>query len=230
MLENNYRYSVRLLEYCLATRVPLIYASSAAVYGASTEFEENDASAERPLNVYGYSKLLFDHYVRRRLRHARTPRSSACATSTSTAPARHTRADGERRISPQRQVADARRSAALRRAATATRAGEQRRDFVYVGDVADVNLWLLEHARVSGIFNVGTGASATFNEVARAIIAWHGKGTIRYIPFPARAQGRAIRASRKPTSRRCAPPATRRRSRTCARASTRYLDALAPAP
>ncbi len=66
MMENNYRYSVQLLDYCLAREVPLIYASSAAVYGASTVFKEHDRARERPLNVYGYSKLLFDQYVRRR--------------------------------------------------------------------------------------------------------------------------------------------------------------------
>ncbi len=99
MMETNYRYSVELYEYCVAKRVPLIYASSAAVYGASTVFKESDADAERPLNVYGYSKLLFDNYVRRR--EARGPRSegeegarpwSACATSTSTGPAKRTKA------------------------------------------------------------------------------------------------------------------------------------------
>ena len=63
-------------------------------------------------------------------------------------------------------------------------AGEQRRDFVHVGDVVDVNLWFYERRKVSGVFNVGTGASATFNDVANAIIAWHGKGVVRYIPFP----------------------------------------------
>jgi len=63
-------------------------------------------------------------------------------------------------------------------------AGEQRRDFIHVGDVADVNLWFYEHEKVSGIFNVGTGSSATFNEVAKAILAWHDRGAIRYIPFP----------------------------------------------
>jgi ADP-L-glycero-D-manno-heptose 6-epimerase len=60
----------------------------------------------------------------------------------------------------------------------------QRRDFFHVGDVVDVNVWLYEHEKVSGIFNVGTGSSATFNEVAKAIIEWHGRGAIRYIPFP----------------------------------------------
>ena len=66
MMETNYRFSTELLDYCLAQEIPLIYASSAAVYGASGEFKE-DPSVERPLNVYVYSKLLFDQYVRRRL-------------------------------------------------------------------------------------------------------------------------------------------------------------------
>src|SRR5262245_24089996 len=72
MMENNYRYSVRLLEYALARGVPFIYASSAAVYGASTVFDEDKPANERPLNVYGYSKLLFDQYVRRLLPRARS--------------------------------------------------------------------------------------------------------------------------------------------------------------
>ncbi|MGH8496364.1 MAG: NAD-dependent epimerase/dehydratase family protein, partial [Gammaproteobacteria bacterium] len=63
--------------------------------------------------------------------------------------------------------------------------GEQRRDFIYVGDVASMNLWFLDNPDVSGIFNAGTGRSQSFNEVARAVIDWHGRGRIRYIPFPA---------------------------------------------
>jgi ADP-L-glycero-D-manno-heptose 6-epimerase len=63
-------------------------------------------------------------------------------------------------------------------------AGEQRRDFIFVDDVVDVNLWFLEHPEHSGIFNVGTGKASTFNEVANAVIDWHGKGVIDYIPFP----------------------------------------------
>ena len=62
--------------------------------------------------------------------------------------------------------------------------GEQCRDFVYVEDVAAINLWMLEHPDVSGIFNFGTGHARTFNDVARAVIDWHGHGNIAYIPFP----------------------------------------------
>ncbi|MDH3451878.1 MAG: NAD-dependent epimerase/dehydratase family protein, partial [Gammaproteobacteria bacterium] len=62
--------------------------------------------------------------------------------------------------------------------------GEQRRDFVYVEDIAAVNLWMLEHPECSGIFNLGTGVSRSFNDVANAVIQWHGRGRIKYIPFP----------------------------------------------
>jgi ADP-L-glycero-D-manno-heptose 6-epimerase len=68
--------------------------------------------------------------------------------------------------------------------------GEQRRDFIYVGDVVDVNLWCLNHPEISGVFNLGTGRSQTFNEVANAVIAFHGRGQVEYIPFPEALKGR----------------------------------------
>ncbi|MGD8482668.1 MAG: NAD-dependent epimerase/dehydratase family protein, partial [Gammaproteobacteria bacterium] len=69
-------------------------------------------------------------------------------------------------------------------------AGEQRRDFVFVADVVKVVLFFLDHPDLSGIFNVGTGRAQTFNDVARAVIDWHGHGEIRYVAFPAHLQGR----------------------------------------
>jgi ADP-L-glycero-D-manno-heptose 6-epimerase len=68
--------------------------------------------------------------------------------------------------------------------------GGQSRDFIYVGDAVDVNLWLMDHPQVSGIFNVGTGRAQPFNDVAKAVIDWHGKGEIEYIPFPDHLKGR----------------------------------------
>jgi ADP-L-glycero-D-manno-heptose 6-epimerase len=183
MMENNYRYSVQLLDYCLARDVPLIYASSAAVYGASPVFKENDPASERPLNVYGYSKLLFDQYVRRRPSGARTQVAGLRYFNVYGPGEAHKGAMASVAFHLNRQVA-AEGEARLFDRSGGYAAGEQRRDFVYVDDVVSVNLWLFEQRRVSGVFNVGTGASATFNEVARAIIAWHGKGAIRYIPFP----------------------------------------------
>lgn len=90
MMENNYRYSCRLLESSLELGVPFLYASSAAVYGSGRTFREA-RQYERPLNVYGYSKFLFDQRVRRALPQARAARWSACVTSTSTGRARNTR-------------------------------------------------------------------------------------------------------------------------------------------
>jgi ADP-L-glycero-D-manno-heptose 6-epimerase len=191
MMETNYRYSVELYEYCVAKRVPLIYASSAAVYGASTVFKESDADAERPLNVYGYSKLLFDNYVRRR--EVARRRSAKAKASGPVVGLRYFNVygPGEAHKGSMASVAfhlhgqvAATGHARLFEGSGGFAPGEQRRDFVHVGDVVDVNLWFYERRRVSGVFNVGTGASATFNDVANAIIAWHGRGSIRYIPFP----------------------------------------------
>lgn len=183
MMEANYRYSKRLLHYCLRERVPLIYASSASVYGASTAFVEHDPAAERPLNVYGFSKLMLDRYVGARLagadsqivglRYFNVYGPGEAHKGTMASVVHHLRrqilADGEARLFEGSGGYDA---------------GEQRRDFVYVDDVVRVNLWFFDHPGVRGIFNVGTGASATFNELARALIERLGRGVVRYVPFP----------------------------------------------
>ena len=187
MMENNYSYSQTLLHRCLEHRVPFIYASSAAVYGASTAFAE-DPDNEKPLNVYGYSKLQFDRYVRRvaaepgsqvvglRYFNVYGPREQHKGSMASVAFHFNNQllADGEVRLfEGSGGYAD----------------GEQRRDFVYVDDVCAVNLWFLDNPGVSGIFNTGTGRAQTFNDVAKAVIAFHGRGAIRYIPFPGHLEG-----------------------------------------
>jgi ADP-L-glycero-D-manno-heptose 6-epimerase len=187
MMQTNYRYSVELLEFCQRKGVPFIYASSAAVYGASRKFAEDDPALERPLNVYGYSKLLFDRYVRRVLGGA----------SAQIAGLRYFNVYGPREAhkGPMASVVhhfdgQLREHGRVRlfEGSGGYGPGEQRRDFVYVADVVDVNLWFLDHPEKSGIFNVGTGASASFNDLARAVIATRGGGTaqdrIEYIPFP----------------------------------------------
>ena len=182
MMQNNYDYSKALLELCLARGVPLIYASSAAVYGGSAEFRE-DPSCELPLNVYGYSKLLFDQRVRRTLTAATSqivglryfnvygPREDHKGSMASVAwhlNGQLGAGDEVRLFAGSGGFAD----------------GEQRRDFVYVVDAAAATLWFLSHPEISGIFNIGTGRSQTFNEVAQAVLAHHGRGRIEYIPFP----------------------------------------------
>ncbi|MDF2868359.1 MAG: ADP-L-glycero-D-manno-heptose-6-epimerase [Gammaproteobacteria bacterium] len=182
MLDNNYEYSKVLLHYCLDNRTAFIYASSAAVYGLDTHFKEQSAY-EKPLNVYGYSKLLFDQYVRRHLPAALSqivglryfnvygPREQHKAAMASVA------WHFNNQIKEQGKVK-------LFAGCDGYANGEQRRDFVFIEDVVKVNLWFLDHPNKSGIFNVGTGRSQSFNEMANAVINWHGKGEIEYIPFP----------------------------------------------
>lgn len=182
MMDVNYRYSKVLLEYCQRAKIPLIYASSASVYGAGPVFcEREDAIA--PLNVYGWSKAMFDRYVEPRLPGATAqivglryfnvygPREAHKGSMASVAMHFNNQLleEGEAR---------------LFEGCDGYGNGEQRRDFVYVEDVCDVVLWFLDHPAISGVFNLGTGRSQTFNDVANAVIAWHKRGNIRYIPFP----------------------------------------------
>jgi ADP-L-glycero-D-manno-heptose 6-epimerase len=187
MMRNNFTYSKYLLHHCLEHNIPFIYASSAAVYGGAREFSESPAN-ELPLNVYGYSKLLFDQYVRRidlkkrqqvvglRYFNVYGPREQHKGSMASVAFHfnNQIRADGEVR---------------LFEGSGGYGDGEQLRDFVFVDDVCATNLWFLQHRDASGIFNVGTGRAQAFNDVANAVIDWHGRGRIRYIPFPEDLEG-----------------------------------------
>ena len=187
MMRNNYGYSQRLLHFCLDRKIPYLYASSAAVYGASQAFTEHPDN-ELPLNVYGYSKLQFDRYVRRvapspesqvvglRYFNVYGPREQHKGSMASVAFHFNNQvvADGEAR---------------LFEGSGGYGDGEQLRDFVYVDDVCAVNLWFLDNPGVSGVFNTGTGNAQSFNAVANAVIGWHGQGRIRYIPFPPHLEG-----------------------------------------
>jgi ADP-L-glycero-D-manno-heptose 6-epimerase len=188
LMRNNYEYSKVLLHYCLAERIPFYYASSASVYGAGPEFREERAH-ERPLNLYGYSKFLFDQYVRRHV-----PEAHSAVVGL-----RYFNVYGPREQHKERMASVAFHLDAQVRETGEARLfegcdgygdGEQRRDFIYVADVVAVNLWLLDHPRVSGIFNLGTGRSQSFNELAQAVLDWHQRGRIRYVPFPPELAGR----------------------------------------
>lgn len=188
MMANNYRYSVELLEYCLAEGVPLIYASSAAVYGTGTVFDDNDPAAERPVNVYGYSKLLFDRYVRRRLPAAQSQIVGLRYFNVYGPGEAHKGSMASVAFQLRRQLQGS-GELKLFEGSGGYAAGEQRRDFIHVDDVVSVNLWFHAHTARSGIFNLGTGRSASFNELANALIAQGGRGTVRYIAFPEELRG-----------------------------------------
>jgi ADP-L-glycero-D-manno-heptose 6-epimerase len=188
MMENNYDYSRELLHYADRFALPFIYASSASVYGNGTVFGE-EPRFEHPLNVYAYSKTLFDRYVRRHL----VPGCSQIVGL------RYFNVYG-----PREQHKGGMASVALHlrnqlvaegivrlfEGSDGYGPGEQRRDFISVDDVVEVVLWFLEHPEMSGIFNVGTGRSHSFNEVALAVLEAFGHGELRYISFPEQLRGR----------------------------------------
>lgn len=203
MMENNFRYSQILLDWCLEQDVQLLYASSAATYGGGSAFREERA-CEGPLNIYGYSKFLFDQIVRRRL-------PEACSQIVGL---RYFNVYGPRESHKGRMASVAYHHFGQYRDTGKVRLfegsqgygdGEQRRDFVYVGDAVRVNLWFLDHPEKSGIFNVGSGRAQTFNELAAAVVngcrAGEGQlplaleemrrnGVIEYIPFPEALKGK----------------------------------------
>ncbi|HEY5638358.1 MAG TPA: ADP-glyceromanno-heptose 6-epimerase [Burkholderiales bacterium] len=197
VMENNYRYSRALLAWCQEESVPLLYASSASVYGAGPVFRE-DRSHEAPLNVYGYSKFLFDQHVRGMLEGRSAPVVGL----------RYFNVYGPNEQHKARMASVAFHAFHQFRAEGAVKLfvgsdgyadGAQQRDFVHVDDVVRVNLEFLDGADRSGIYNCGTGRAQGFNEVAMAVVngvrAARGepalpleelvaKGAIVYIPFP----------------------------------------------
>ena len=189
MMDVNFAFSKELLEYSLGRRIPLLYASSAAVYGDGQAGFREHPDCESPLNVYGYSKLLFDRYVRRCLPASGSQVVGFRYFNVYGPGEVHKGAMASVAFHVHNQIA-AGGDARLFEGSDGYGPGEQRRDFVYVDDVVDVNLWFWENPQVSGIFNVGTGASQTFNDVARAVIDWHGRGDIHYVPFPEYLRGR----------------------------------------
>ena len=183
MMSMNFDFSRSLLDLCDANDIPFIYASSAAVYGLSEHCREIPA-CERPLNVYGYSKLAFDQHVR----------SRQGALRTRVVGLRYFNVYGPRERHKGRMAsvvfhfdAQLRESGEVRLfgASHGRPPGGQERDFIHVDDIVDQTLWAGTECAVSGIFNAGTGCTATFNDVAEAVLAWHeGRGKITYIPFP----------------------------------------------
>ncbi len=202
MMSNNYRYSVALLDFCMDQDVPFLYASSASVYGGGRVFRE-EREFEAPLNVYGYSKFLFDQMVRRRLPEANAqiagfryfnvygPREQHKGRMASVAFHLFNQFQAEGRVK-------------LFEGNDGYAHGEQRRDFVFVDDVVKVNLHFLDQG-ASGLFNLGTGRAQSFNDVAVATVnacrAIKGEaalsldelkqqGIIEYIPFPEALRGK----------------------------------------
>lgn len=223
MLENNFEYSKVLLHFCQRQHIPFLYASSAATYGGSEVFFEAP-EYEKPLNVYGYSKLLFDQYVRAchddltsqvvgfRYFNVYGPREQHKGKMASVAYHHHTQISAGQNVK-------------LFGAWDGYEAGMQSRDFIYVGDVVDVNLWFLDHPESSGIFNLGTGRAEPFKAIGEAVVDYYGRGGIEYIAFPEELKGRYQSYTRADISR-LREAGYDREFRTVAQGVREYLEWL----
>ncbi len=182
MMANNYGDSKALLHWCLARKAPLVYASSAATYGASADFEPVPKN-EAPLNVYGYSKLAFDQHVRSLLPAIQSPVVGLRYFNVF-GPREHHKG---RMMSVLHQLLRQLIETGACRLFQGTDGfgdGEQQRDFVFVGDIVAINLHFGSAGMAKAIVNAGTGRARSFNDIARALIAHLGQGRIEYIPFP----------------------------------------------
>ena len=172
MMDNNYGVSCQLFEACQARGTRMLYASSAATYGGSDTFREEPA-CEQPLNVYGYSKLLFDQRLRRlvglhfekakhqvvgfRYFNVYGPREQHKGRMASVAFHQHHQFRQEGRVKLFAEYGG-------------YGPGEQQRDFVFIDDVVAVNLWFFDHPERSGLFNLGSGRAQPFNDVALSVV------------------------------------------------------------
>jgi ADP-L-glycero-D-manno-heptose 6-epimerase len=207
MMDNNYTLSCGLFNACQQAGTRLLYASSAATYGGSDTFRETP-EFEQPLNVYGYSKLLFDQRMRRecgnnfkkfkrqvvgfRYFNVYGPREQHKGRMASVAFHQFNQFNAEGQVKLFGEYGG-------------YAPGAQLRDFVFIDDVVAVNLWFLDHPDQSGIFNLGTGRAQPFNDVALSVVnamrATQGEtaldlagatqaGLIAYVPFPDALRGK----------------------------------------
>lgn len=183
MMDNNYEYSKDLLQFCLGRKIPFIYASSASAYGSGHNGFKEEENCEGALNVYAFSKLAFDRYVRRLMPQIKSQVVGLRFFNVYGPQENHK----GRMASIVYQLYHQLKKEGTVRLFGGTDGygpGEQKRDFVYVKDVVKVNLFFWQNLDKKGIFNCGTGKARSFNAVAQSIIKVVGKGTIEYIPFP----------------------------------------------
>jgi ADP-L-glycero-D-manno-heptose 6-epimerase len=194
IMRNNFEYSKVLLQWCQTIGAQYLYASSASVYGLAENGFLESRSCEKPINMYAYSKFQFDQYVR----------SLAGELKNQVVGLRYFNVYGPREMHKgpmasapfhfNNQILSKGRCK-LFSGTDGYANGEQMRDFVFVEDAVSVNLWFLDHPDKSGIFNLGTGRAQTFNNLARAVVAWHKSrknvinDMIEYVPFPNHLKG-----------------------------------------
>lgn len=193
VIETNFRLSLRLLDWCTQTRTPFIYASSAATYGDGVEgFVDDNAPAAlrrlRPMNLYGWSKSLFDLAVIDRLTkgEALPPQWVGLKFFNVFGPNEYHKGAMASVLCKVFDEAKAGKPVRLFKSHREGIAdGDQRRDFIYVDDVVAVVRWLMDSPRVSGIFNVGTGHARSFRDMIVSMFSAMGRApNIEYVDMP----------------------------------------------
>ena len=189
MIRVNYEFTKTLAHFCVENEIDFIYASSASTYGGGVNGFREVEACEDALNPYAFSKLMFDRYARANFLDA----------DSKVIGLRYFNVFGPQEFHKGRMASIAYQMYSqiknggvikLFRGTDGYADGEQRRDFIYVADVAKVNLWCWENDLANGVYNCGTGHATSFNEVARAVIEALGDGRIEYIDFPAELVGK----------------------------------------
>jgi ADP-L-glycero-D-manno-heptose 6-epimerase len=198
VMENNFRTSIRLLDWCTEARVPFIYASSAATYGDGSEGFDDDWSQAalqklKPMNLYGWSKQLFDQAVAERVakKEKLPPQWAGLKFFNVFGPNEYHKGEMMSLVAKRFDDAKAGRTVRLFKShRDGIGDGEQRRDFIYVDDAVAVVRWLMQTPKVSGIFNVGTGKARSFKDLITALFGALGSAPrIEYVDMPENIRG-----------------------------------------
>lgn len=191
MVRNNFKTSLALLDWCTKTQTRFIYASSASTYGDGTHgFEDSEEAQDKfvPLNVYAWSKLLFDRCVheRKKSKRALPPQCVGLKFFNVYGPNEYHKESQRSVIHQVFETINLGNPAKLFKSLNPDyENGEQLRDFIWVDDCTDVMIWLYENPNVSGLYNVGTGKARSFNDLARAAFtALNQDPRIDYIDMP----------------------------------------------
>lgn len=186
LMRNNLAYSKAVTRYALRTGARLVVASSAATYGDGSRGFDDDVTALdglRPLNMYGYSKHLFDLWARRQ---GLLPKLASLKFFNVYGPNEYHKGDMRSvACKAHKQIRETGRLRLFKSHVAEYPDGGQMRDFLYVKDAVAVMGWLLEHPEVGGLFNVGSGRARTWNDLARSVFAAMGRPeAIDYVPMP----------------------------------------------
>ena len=183
MMENNFEYTKTLMHFALKKKIQLIYASSASTYGSGKHGFSEKPACEEALNVYAFSKLFFDNYVRRYFDKAES-QIVGLRYFNVYGPQENHKGKMASMIFQMFNQWKAEGKVKLFEGIDGYGNGEQVRDFIYVKDVVKVNFFFWDHPELKGIYNCGTGHAHTFNTLAKGVLKYFGSGELEYVPFP----------------------------------------------